>query len=544
MKKLTSEEFINKANLIHNNKYCYDKVFYVNKRTKVCIICPEHGEFWMSPGNHIVNKQGCPYCGGTKKLSNEQFIARANQIHNYKYDYSKILYKNNRTKVCIICPEHGEFWQIPSSHLKGYGCPECSNYKKLTTEEFIEKAKSVHGDRYDYSKVEYVNSSTKVCIICPEHGEFWQTPDSHINARQGCPYCNGGVKLTNEVFIKKAKAIHGDKYDYSKVKYVNAHNPITIICPEHGEFTQRPNDHLMGHSCPLCIELYNKSSYEAEIAEYIESLGVDVLRNNRTALQGCELDLFIPSLNVAVEFDGLYWHNEQHKENTYHLKKTEECEAKGIQLIHIFEDEWKYKQDIVKSRLCNLMGKNAERIFARKCEIRDVPYSEASNFLEVNHIQGNCVSKYRYGLYHNDELVSIMTFGSLRKNLGSSSKEDCYELLRFCNKIGTTVVGAASRLFSHFRKSIRFDTLISYADRRWSVGNLYETLGFEMKNISKPSYFYVVNDKRENRFKYRKDILVKEGFDSNKSEHQIMSERGIFRIYDCGCKVYQYKNTT
>ena len=135
-----------------------------------------------------------------------------------------------------------------------------------------------------------------------------------------------------------------------------------------------------------------------------------------------------------------------------------------------------------------------------------------------------------------------MTFGNLRKNLGSTSKEGCYELLRFCNKLNTTVVGGASKLFKHFLKEYKPKEVISYCDRRWSEGNLYEMLGFEFSHNSKPNYFYVINGKRENRFKYRKDILVKEGFDPNKSEHEIMLERGIYRIYDCGCKVYKYVN--
>ena len=210
---------------------------------------------------------------------------------------------------------------------------------------------------------------------------------------------------------------------------------------------------------------------------------------------------------------------------------------KGIQLVHIFEDEWIYKKDIVKSRILNLLGKS-DRIYARKCEIRNVSPSTARSFLDDNHIQGFCSSAYRYGLYYNGELVSLMTFGNKRKNLGSKSINGHYELLRFCNKLNTTVIGGASRLFKHFIKEVKPIEIVSYADRRWSNGNLYEKLGFTLTHKSQPSYFYVINDKRENRFKYRKDALVKEGYDKDKTEHQIMLERGIYRIYDCGCLVY------
>ena len=207
MKKLSKEEFIFKANSKHNHKYDYSKVEYINSQVKVCIICPEHGEFWQTPANHLYGKK-CPKCSTiaqhlSQTNSKEKFIEKAKQVHGDKYDYSKIEYKNNKTKVCIICPEHGEFWQKPNSHLNGRGCPLCGKTQKLTTEKFIEKAKQIHGNEYDYSKVEYVNCDTKVCIICPEHGEFWQTPHNHLNM-QGCPQCNN---CKNSILSQKIKNV-------------------------------------------------------------------------------------------------------------------------------------------------------------------------------------------------------------------------------------------------------------------------------------------------------------------------------------------------
>ena len=192
-KKLTSEEFIKRAKEVHSNKYDYSKVNYINYHTKVCIICPEHGEFWQEPANHL-SGQKCPKCASIEVHINQSngkdgFILKAKDIHGNKYDYSKVDYINNYTKVCIICPEHGEFWQKPLKHIQGKGCPDCGGTKKLTTEEFIKKANALYGDRYDYSKTEYITAETKVCIICKEHGEFWQTPHAHL-AGQGCPDCN------------------------------------------------------------------------------------------------------------------------------------------------------------------------------------------------------------------------------------------------------------------------------------------------------------------------------------------------------------------
>ena len=191
-------QFLNKARSVHGDKYGYDKVEYYGVHTKVCIICPEHGDFWQSPGNHL-HGNGCPKCGynttaDSRRLSLSDFIKKANEIHNCKYDYNKVDYKDSNTKVCIICSKHGEFWQKPASHTQGRGCPKCYADKareRLTSskEDFIKKAKEKHEGKYDYTKVKYDGTKTKVCIICSKHGKFWQTPSNHLHGK-GCPKCN------------------------------------------------------------------------------------------------------------------------------------------------------------------------------------------------------------------------------------------------------------------------------------------------------------------------------------------------------------------
>ena len=189
-----------------------------------------------------------------KKKTKEEFIQEATEKHEGKYDYSKVEYVNSRTKVCIICSEHGhgEFWQRPNDHLSGNGCPKCGKEaNRLSKEDFIKKAKKIHGDKYDYSKVEYVNCMTKVCIICPEHGEFYQQANVHTQG-YGCPKCGSCYVPTNEEWIASANKVHKDKYDYSKVEYLGTHTKVCIICPEHGEFWQRPHDHIKGCGCSKC----------------------------------------------------------------------------------------------------------------------------------------------------------------------------------------------------------------------------------------------------------------------------------------------------
>lgn len=241
------ENFIKKANERHHYKYDYSKVDYINATTKVRIICPFHGEFWITPQNHLKMQgcPQCSFEKQRKPI--EQFIKEARKIHGNKYDYSKSEYKGANKKICIICPVHGEFWQRPSTHLNGSECPKCSHRSYVyTKEEWIKEAKKIHGNKYDYSKVEYKNNKTKVCIICPIHGEFWMKPNSHLQG-QSCPKCvHRSYKYTTDEFIEKAREIHGDKYDYSKVEYVNSETKVCIICPTHGEFWQSPMNHLSG----------------------------------------------------------------------------------------------------------------------------------------------------------------------------------------------------------------------------------------------------------------------------------------------------------
>ena len=163
-------------------------------------------------------------------------------------------------------------------------------------------------------------------------------------------------------------------------------------------------------------------------------------------------------------------------------------------------------------------------------------------FLDKNHIQGRCKAKYHYGLFYNDELVSLMSFGhTKRQRKYNKDYNNTYELLRFCNKLNTNVIGGANKLLKHFINNIKPNEIIAYADKRWFVGKLYETLGFVHTHDSRPNYFYIFAQKRENRFKYRKGQLIKQGFDKDKTEHEIMLERGIYRIYDCGTMVYKWK---
>lgn len=356
MKKLENFEFIDKAKKIHNNKYDYSKSEYINSRTKICVICPKHGDFFITPNSHLAGC-GCKKCSNEeksekKKKGLEEFIKEANYIHNNKYDYSKVEYINSQTKVCIICPQHGEFWQTPSIHLRTSGCPKCvqekkSISKKLTTEDFLIRAKKTHGDKYDYSKVNYTGCFEKIKIICKEHGEFEQAPYMHL-LWQGCPKCgninkNKGREKTTIEFINEAKKIHGNKYDYSEVNYINNHSKIIIICKKHGRFLQTPNRHLHGNGCPHC----NQSKLELEIENFLTENNIIFEKWKKFKWLGLQsIDFFLPEYNIGIECQGIqHFFSSKNNKSFYTEEKIKEiqnrdrikkelCDKNNIKLLY------------------------------------------------------------------------------------------------------------------------------------------------------------------------------------------------------------------
>lgn len=529
--RTNKNDFIRDAIGVHQDKYDYSKVEYKGVTEKVCIICPKHGEFWQSPRIHL-RGCGCPICGSVKqndatRLTKNDFVQKAREIHGCKYDYSKVNYINNLTKVCINCAEHGEFWQTPNKHLLGQGCPICGGTKRLTTEEFIRKAREIHGDKYDYSKVEYINNSTKVCIICPEHGEFLQTPHNHLIGHD-CPKCknkkiSNSETKTTEKFISEAREIHGDKYDYSRTKYLSAKDKILILCPEHGEFWQEASSHLSGCGCPKCNHIISKA--EMEITDFIKSSHeIEVITNNRNMLTGHkELDIYIPSLKIAFEYDGMVWHSDRFKiDSNYHLNKTEECLKQGIKLYHIFEYEWMNKREIVKRKIERILGVNDSKITnINECDIIEIDGETAESFNEKNNLQGHFVSSlYIGGLYRN-ELTSVVSL--------SRNNNDVWRITRLtCNVNDDTII---KKIIEYFINRYQPSEIEAFDDRRW-VGDksesIYNKLGFEFVETLPPDYAYT---------KRPYDYIT-----SDETEWYQFNNDGYYRIYDCGRFKYQWKS--
>lgn len=303
-------------------------------------------------------------------------------------------------------------------------------------------------------------------------------------------------------------------------------------------------------TCSKCYPINKNSSLEIEIKEFLNSKNIKHIDNEKTTLKGKEIDVLVPDFNLGIEVDGIYFHSEKvgNKGKDYHLNKSKLANDVNVKLIHIFEDELLHKKDIVFSRISNLLNLN-EKIYARKCTIKEVTKKVSQDFLNKNHIQGNCVDKHRYGLFYNDKLVSLMTFSKKRNVLGNkTSTNNDFELTRFCNENNLTVVGSFSKLLKHFIKEVKPNKIETYADIRWSGLNFENTVyhknGFEFVHYTNPNYWYVnlkMTGHKLHRYNFRKDVLVKEGYDKNKTESQIMEERGFDRIWDCGSMKFELK---
>ncbi|MBR6517589.1 MAG: DUF723 domain-containing protein [Bacilli bacterium] len=518
--------FINKAKIKHNDKYDYSNVEYIHSKIKVKIICKIHGEFEQTPQAHL-RGQGCPLCSNIKRKNtlssnSEEFINKSKEVHGNKYNYSKVNYINSETKVIIICPTHGEFEMKPSMHLSGQGCPKCKG-RNLTLEDIINKANIIHNNKYDYSKVKFSKMHDKVTIICPIHGEFQQTLSKHISKKQGCPICgkknSSNKKMFNsELFIEKVKEIHHNKYDYSNTKYIGMLKPITYICPIHGEITQRAQDHLRGYGCSKCANFDSKQ--ENEIYNILKEYHNDIIKNDRTILEGKELDIYIPSKNIAIEYNGLRWHSELfNKDKDYHINKTKKCNEKNIKLIQIFEDEYiNYKDSIISKIKHSLyLNNNLPKISGRKCSIKIIDNDVAKEFINRYNIYGYKPSTTHFGVFYDNILVCVLSLSSLNK---SGLK---WLINGFSFNYNYIYQGVFGKLLNFFIKQYNPTEIIAYSDIRFELNkdnNVYIKNNFKLIKEIKPTFQYVLNSNPQNRI----DNVI------NKSKYS--------KIWNCG--YYKY----
>lgn len=496
----------------------YDKIISYSQELNITLNFKEKIWFYY---NKLTERPKCKTCGGEIKFRNRfdkpyGDFCSLNCFNTNKDEMVKRQKLTFQRKYNVnFYPEHKDFLKKQrKTKLDRYGDENYNNSKKMINTKFI-----------IYGSEGYCN-----------HNKYVET-------------CKEKYGVENFAKTDEFKNIMDDRFrklypDINIVKILK--NKIEITCDLCNETSEIEKYLLYGrikHNqiiCPKCnpIGQSQKSSYENELSHFLNKLSVNYIPSDRNILNKQELDFLIPDHNLAIEMDGIYWHNELFISSDYHLKKTIGCQEKNIELIHIFEDEWENKKEIVQSIIKNRIGKTELTIFARKCNIKEISITDCKNFLNDNHIQGNVNSKIKLGLFYNDSLVSVMTFSKGR--IIMSGKINEWELTRFCNKINTNVIGAAGKLFHHFLKMYSPVKVVSYSDIRLFNGKMYENLGFKRKSQSKPNYWYVINGLRYHRFNFRKSILVKEGYDKNKTEKEIMFDRKIYRIYDCGHIRWEY----
>ena len=480
--------------------------------------------------NNINYKPKCLHCNKELKFKKS--------IKEGYGNYCSILCSNK-------CEERKLKIKITNNEKYGGNAPACSNnvkekirtttQKNYGVDNVFKNIEFIEGKTFEKHGVEHISKldSTKEKIKNTNLNKYGtSTPLTLIKVRQ-----LGYEKKFNS-FVKKYENLTLVDYTANTISFK------CDVCDNNYDIDRSLLNYRHSidiNPCTLCSPVgVARSLKEGQICEFLDELSVDYIRNDRSIIGGLEIDIYLPKYNIGIEFNGLYWHSDYFKPIEYHVNKSNICNENGVKLIQVFEDEWDYKKDIVKSRIKNQLGFTDNKIFARNCEIRYVSTKIKTEFLNKNHIQGAVGSKINIGLYHNNNLVSLMTFGKKRKVLGNTtSKFGEFELLRFCNLLDHAVIGGASKLLKKFINDHKPLEIISYADRRWSDGNLYRKLDFNLIKNTPPNYFYVIGKKREHRFKFRKDILVRMGYDSNLTEYEIMKLRGINRIYDCGNLVFK-----
>jgi hypothetical protein len=489
----------------------------------------------------------------TKHLPDLFFRQR---IYHYIYEMKEI-------PTCKVC---GKLLEFGRSIKEGYNQFYCSVACNNRSEDFIQKAiktknydeilkksrattKEKYGVENLFMDKNYIQQKTmeKYGVTSVTKLQWVKEKAANTNMER--------YGVTNRLKDKKIRDKMGEKAlkdaqeKYPDIQFISVKKSLyTIVCGDCNQtytilpstFKYRKNRNL--RPCVFCTPLEENSSLvQKDLFASVSGLSSNVIYDTKNIIPPKELDIYFPDKKIGIEFNGLYYHSETFKENNYHKEKLLMCKSVGIRLIQVFEDEWINTPEIVLSIIKSKLGLS-KKIYARNCVVKNINKEECAEFLNKNHIQGNVGATHRYGLYYNDELVSVMTFGPARVHMGGKKKDGEFEMYRYCSKINTTVVGGPSKLLSFFIGSENPQKITTYADLRYSDGNVYEKIGFTYVKTSSPNYYYL--DKkykiRMNRFKFRKDILIKEGFDKNKSEREIMIERGFHRIYDCGHIRYEW----
>ena len=426
----------------------------------------------------------------------------------------------------------------------GYRCKRCANAKKNRNNRkpysFVKR--KIEGEGYTVVSNEKEYKYGNLEVICPHNHKYktsWRNWRSGIRCKECYILRRGEGRRLNIEYIKHSMEKEG--YKLCSSDYINNKTKVDITCPKGHKYSVVWNNWQQGCRCPKCVRT-NRSKAEQQIFNWVKDYFEDAINNDRSVINPLELDIVIPSIKIAIEYCGVYWHSElSGKDKKYHLNKMKLCNKKGYRLITIFEDEFTNSPDIVFARLSNILNVSESKVvYARKCDVREVDKDSFNSFVNRYHLQGCGSSRIKLGLFYGNDFISAMSFSKLSIAKGSAVKDGVYELNRFCSDYNYRVVGGASKLLNYFRNNYKPKTVVSYADLRWSVGNLYDKLNFDFSWSTAPNYWYLIGNSRIHRFRYRKSELSNmESYNPKLTEWQIMEKEGFDRIWDCGNNRYQ-----
>ena len=495
---------------------------------------------------------------GVSVLLNSEVAIGRLQSKYPEIDFSKSVYKGAHEVLTAVCPKHGEITK-KVTHWSINGCVQCnkefrqsSDYvhgtparvsgwkrhneqSRLTAKQkWLDWTKTEEAQKFDFSESEYVKSRANIRVRCKEH-DIWFTgyPDSFIEGRNACPECvkrrvKDFLTISEDQRVVQARVVHGDRYEYVSVPDTR-HGMATIKCPVHGEFSQNFGNHLQGNGCPACVGSTSKG--EISLAEFVASL-VPIRTKVRDVISPKELDIFVPSTNVAVEYNGLYWHSEDYA-GTQHMRNKWELTTKlGTRLINVFEDEWMLKTDIVKRSIVAALGLS-RTTYAKVYTVAPVSKPDAEAFLNNYHISGNRNGSYRVGLYVDKELHAVLVCGSHATHQ--------WEIIRYA--ASHNIVGGFRRLFSKFVQELNPANCVSYCDLRYGRGKTYEDAGFKLDKITDPDYWWYKKNTRIPRYQTQKhklntDPRFRDHYDPGLSETEICTAAGYRRIWGVGHNKY------
>lgn len=565
-----------------------------NSCTKVTFVCNQGHTYRLSASEIQRNKNPkdpnlCPHCkilpnskqGHKSQGIHREFVEKYANKYNIDFEPKQEYYSRWTDSITFKCIKDGFEKTVKSLNhwektLPTFICDQCeidklgliskvdleNKLKELKHNNIIETTKinelaiqtnkdmlsyppMIRKHLHKWEVVKYVNTRTKGVFRCKSCGNEKVCLPTNLEAgKNGCNEC-AKIRTRNQVIEQLLdKCSKYNVYPLKEQPYKSIDIPILFKCNDCGKEFQKEWTDINRHhpiNCPECYKS-TKRKTQTEVYDWINSIYKgEVIFEDKS--NGFELDIYLPERKIGIEYCGLIWHSTKYRpETTYHRNKWKLCDEKGIRLITIFEDEWLNNQEICKSRILNMLGIGSNRIFARKCELKNISIKEANEFCKVNHLQGNGHTKIAYGLYFENELVSVMTFSN--PSFAKKGKDYDWELNRFCSKLGVSVIGGLSKLLSQFKKDHPNTVLITFCDLRWGNGYSYEKVGFELIKQTRPNYYYfgkLTNWERRHRYSYTKHKLldIHHNPDKNKTETQLADELDLYRIYDCGHLKFQ-----